>query len=105
MFLLKEGAKAAARGFLQESQGHLAGVLSHGSFGGGQSSSEMRLGGWVSRAECALLFRLGPAHWLSDGQYLPQRKLVRFHINIIPRRWQERCSILLLGFQSSQSGN
>ena len=60
--MLKDDTKSAARNFLQDSQSRLAKGLRAGSLGGGQTSGEMRLGGWVSRAESALLFRFRPAH-------------------------------------------
>jgi hypothetical protein len=60
--MLEKDAKTAARNFLQDSQSRLGNVLRPGSFGGGYTSGEMRLGGRVSRAESALFFRLCAAH-------------------------------------------
>ena len=64
--MLKENAKAAARRVLQDSQERFTRILRSGSFGGGYTASEMRLGGRVSRAESAPLLRLRSAHRATD---------------------------------------
>ena len=96
--MLKDDTKSAARNFLQDSQSRLAKGLRAGSLGGGQTSGEMRLGGWVSRAESALLFRFRPAHGAANRQNAPQRQLLGFHTNIIQHPQLERWSILLWEF-------
>ena len=55
--MLEQDAKTVAPKFLQDPQKRLAGVLRAGSLGGGHTSSEVRLGGRVSCAESASLFR------------------------------------------------
>jgi len=55
--MLKEDAKAATRRVFQDSQERFTRVLGPGGLGGSNTPSEMRLGGRVSRAESAPLFR------------------------------------------------
>jgi hypothetical protein len=85
----KADAKSAARNLLQDAQSRLAEGLWAGSLGGGQASGEMRLGGWVSRGESALLFRFRPAHRATHRQDAPQRELLWFHTTIIQQRQAE----------------
>jgi hypothetical protein len=68
--MLDKDAKPSAHGRLQDSQSRLAGVLGTGTLGGKQLPVEMRLEGWVSRAELALFLRFRSAHGAADGQYL-----------------------------------
>ena len=52
--MLEKDAKPSGHGRLQDSQSRLDGVLGTGTLGRKQLPVEMRLEGWVSRAELAL---------------------------------------------------
>ena len=103
--MLEEDAKAAAHSCLQDSQSRLARVLRAGNLGGGQLSVEMRLGGWMSGAKRALLFRFSSAHGATDGQYLSQREFPRVsHQYYSTSPILEMVNLALLGFQVPQNG-
>src|SRR6202050_255166 len=95
--MLKEDAKATALNVFQDSQNRSASILRSGSLGGGQTSGEMRLGGRMSCAESASLFRFRAAHRTTNRQDLSRRKLLGLHTYIIQPRRLERWSILLSG--------
>jgi hypothetical protein len=88
--MLEKDAQAAARNCLQHSQSCQSRVLRAGDLGGGQFPVEVRLGGRMSRAKRAFLFRFGSAHGATHGQYTSQREFLGFHSNIIQHRQFER---------------
>ena len=93
--MLKKEAQAALASVLHDSHSGLAGVLRRGNLGSGLLSGEMRLGRGLSCAKRALLFRFSSTHGATDRQYMSQRELLSFHVNIIQHRGWERWSIVL----------
>lgn len=87
LLVLEKNAKAAARSCLQYSQSSLARVLGTRNLGGCQVPIEMGLDGRMSRAKCALLFRLSSAHRTTNRQYMSQRQFPRFDTNLIQREF------------------
>jgi len=84
--MLEKDAQAAAHSCLQDSQSRVARVLGPGNLDGGQLSVEMRLSGWMSRAQRAFFFRFSSAHGTTNGQYLSQREFRGFQTDIIQHR-------------------
>ena len=95
LLMLKKEAQAALANVLHDSHSGLAGVLRRGNLGSGLLSGEMRLGGGVSCAKRALLFRFSSTHGATDRQYMSQRELLSFHVTIIQHRGLEGWSIVL----------
>jgi hypothetical protein len=95
LLMLEKDAATVIGQRLQDSQNCLAGILRAGNFSGEQLPVEMRLGGRMSRAKRALLFRHGCANGAADGQYLSSCRLPGFHSIIVYHRHSKRWSILL----------
>jgi len=96
LFVLEQAAKATACRSPQESQSGLAGALGTLSFGGCQTSGDMRLVRRVSRHQRALLLRLGSAHRARHGQYPSLREWPGLHTLSIHVAGFRKWSILLV---------